>query len=103
MERFIDPTTPRYQLSFEQLPRGIVKFPERIVEGWEREQTRLGMRFSEEFLRKSLESSTLAYYYEDYDVAYRSIPDGIEVLGVGYDEVEPYLDRRDGDVKVVRP
>jgi len=99
----IDPNTPRYQLSFEELPRGIVKFPERVVEGWEREQARLGMRFSEDFLKMSLESSTLIYYYQDYHVAYRSLPDGIEVLGVGYDEIKPYWNRRDGDVKVVRP
>lgn len=99
----IDPNSPRYQLPFEELPRGIVKFPECIIEGLEREQARMGMRFAEDYLRDSLEWNTLVHYYQDYHVAYRSLPDGIEVLGVGYDEIKSYWNKRDGDVKVVRP
>lgn len=100
---FADLTTPRYQLPFEQLPRGIVKFPERVIEGCELQQAKAGMRFSEDFLRMTLERSTLVYYYQGYQVAYRSVPGGVEVLGVGYDEVEPYWDLEGSDVKVVQP
>jgi hypothetical protein len=99
----IDPNTPRYQLPFEELPRGIVRFPARVIEGCELLQTKVGVRFTEDYLRESLEMHTLVYYYQDYYVAYRSVPGGIEVFGVGYDEVEPYRNARDGDVKVVRP
>jgi hypothetical protein len=99
---FADPSTPRYQLPFEQLPRGLVPFPERVVEALANEQTRLGHRFSDEQVRDQLERQTLVYYYQDYPVAYRSVPDGIEVVGVGFAEVARYWQSPASDVKVVQ-
>jgi hypothetical protein len=103
MQTFADLATPRYQLPFEQLPRGIVPFPQRVIEGLERLQEKAGKRFSKEYVRQSLERHTLIYYYEGYPVAYRPVPEGLEVLGVGYNEVAPYWKARDGDIRVVTP
>jgi hypothetical protein len=101
MDTFADLTTPRYQLPFEQLPRGFVPFPERVVEGIEKLQQKMGIRYSEEYLRKTLELSTLAYYYEDYPVAYKPAEGGIEVLAVGYEEMGPYWTVQNDGIRVV--
>jgi hypothetical protein len=98
---FLDPTTPRYQLPIEQLPRGFVPFPDCIVEFFEKEQARMGFRFSEEYLWDSLERNTLVYYYEHLPVAYHSADGGVEVLAVGWEETLPYL--KDPSVKVIQP
>ncbi len=99
----IDPDTPRYQLPYEQLPRGIVKFPERVIEDCELLQAKVGLRFSEDFLRQTLEACTLSYYYEGYPVAYRPVPGGVEVLGVGWEEISPSWHMEGSDVKVAQP
>jgi hypothetical protein len=99
----IEPDTPRYQLPFEELPRGFVKFPERVIEGCELQQQKAGMRFSEDFILMTLESGTLIYYYQGYPVAYRSVPGGIEVLGVGWEEIKPSWHMEGSEVKVVQP
>ena len=39
MHEIIDPTTPRAQLPFEQLPRGFVPWPKRILDALEAEPT----------------------------------------------------------------
>jgi hypothetical protein len=31
MQTFVDTSSPRHQLRFEELPRGIVKFPDHII------------------------------------------------------------------------
>ncbi len=98
-----DLTTPRYQLPFEQLPRGFVPFPERVVEAVEHLQQKTGRRYSEEQRRQSLEQHTLSYFYEDYPVAYRSADGGIEVLAVGFDEAARYRRCPEDGVKVVQP
>jgi len=99
-----DPNTPRYQLPFEQLPRGFVAFPQFIVDGVARERARFAPEiFTEEYARRSLELHTLIHYYEGYPVAYRSRPDGLEVLGVGWEETAPYAASRPADVQLVQP
>src|SRR5438876_76775 len=100
---FADLTTPRYQLPFEQLPRGLVPFPQRVVEAVEYLQQKVGRRFTDEQRQQSLEQHTLTYFYQDYPVAYRPVPGGIEVLGVGYEEVAPYGKVQDPGVRVVQP
>ena len=52
MQTFADLTTPRYQLPFEQLPRGVVPFPERVVEAVEYLQQKAGKRFTDEQRRQ---------------------------------------------------
>jgi hypothetical protein len=100
---FADLTTPRFQLPFEQLPRGLVPFPQRILDGVEQQQLKWGRRFTAEQLREQLEIETLAYYYLDYPVAYRSVPEGLEVLGVGDAEVARFWQHPEEGVKVVQP
>mgnify|MGYP001595169208 CR=1 FL=1 len=105
VQTFTDPSSPRYQLLVAQLPRGIVKFPPHIRDAIDRERVRFAPEiFTEEYARKSLEYQTLIWYYEGLPVAYKSLPDGIEVLGVGWDEAAEYwVSPRDPNVKVVQP
>ena len=103
MHSFADWTTPRYQLPVKQPPRGIVPFPPPVRDGLDRMQQQLGRRFAEAYLRQALEDHTLIYYYEGLPVAFRAIPEGLEVLGVGYDEVAPYWTATDGAIRVVTP
>jgi hypothetical protein len=96
-----DLTTPHFQLPFEELPRGFVPFPQRILDGVEQQQQKWGIRFTAERLREQLEIETLAYYYLDYPVAYRSVPEGLEVLGVGDAEVARFWRNPEEGVQVV--
>ncbi len=98
-----DLTTPRYQLSFEQLPQGFVPFPERVVEAVEYVQQKAGVRYTDDQRRQSLEQHTLSYFYEDYPVAYRSVDGGIEVLAVGFEEAARFRRHPEEGVKVVQP
>jgi hypothetical protein len=98
-----DLTTPRFQLPFEQLPRGRVPFPQRILDGVEQHQQKTGYRFTAEQLREQLEIETLAYYYLGYPVAYRPVPEGLEVLGVGQAEVARFWENPEEGVQVVQP
>jgi hypothetical protein len=103
MQHFIDPTTPRYQLPLDQLPRGFVPFPQRVREGLEMVQLRQGRRFSEEYARNSLVAQTLIYYYDGLPVAYRPAERGVEVLAVGWEETKRYWAVQEDGVKVVQP
>lgn len=96
-------TTPRYQLTLEQLPRGFVPFPERAVEAVEYLQQKMGRRYTDEQQRQSLELHTLSYFYEGYPVAYRSVDGGIEVLAVGFEEAARFRRCAENGVKVVQP
>ena len=98
-----DLNTPRYQLPFEQLPRGFVPFPQRVVEGVEWMQQKIGRRYPEEYREQSLINLTLSYFYEDYPVAYRRVDGGIEVLAVGHEEVARFRRCPEDGVKVVQP
>jgi hypothetical protein len=92
-------------LSFEELPRGLVKFPAHIVEAIGRERAKFAPQiFTKEYARKSLEWHTLAWYYQGLPVAYKPVPEGIEVLGVGWEETAKYWPTPpDSVVKVVQP
>lgn len=101
MQTFSDAMSPRQQLSFEQLPRGFVKFPDHIVESTRREQQKRG--FSDEFARDSVVRNTLRWYYDGLPTAYRELEDGIEVLALGFEETGPYVLNPQEGVKVVQP
>ncbi len=96
-----DTSTPRYQLPFEQLPRGFVPFPKHIVEGVARQQAE--RKFSDAYAQDSLERHTLIHYYEGLPVAYRSAADGIEVLALGWEETAGYVRAPEDGIKVVQP
>ncbi len=105
MQTFVDPNSPRSQLPFEKLPRGVVAFPRHIVEAVAAERSKFSPDvFTEEYARKSLEHHTLVWYYDGLPVAYRPLPDGIEVLGVGWEETAKYSASPDNaNVKLVQP
>jgi hypothetical protein len=105
VQTFVDPASHRSQLSFDRLPRGVVKFPAHIVEAVGQERARFSPEiFTAEYARKSLEQQTLSWYYQGLPVAYKALPDGIEVLGVGWEEAAKYWPASpDPDVRVVQP
>jgi hypothetical protein len=93
----------RSLLPFDQLPRGLVKFPPHIVEGVARERTQFPPEvYTEAYARESLERHTLIHYYEGIPVAYRPAADGIEVLALGFAEVARYSPSPQDGVKVVQ-
>ncbi len=100
MQTFADANSPRYRLPFEELPQGVVRFPEHIVEGIADLATRYN--YGAQYARDSLVSHTLAWYYEGLPVAYRELPEGIEVLALGFEEVGRLDLAREPDVKVVQ-
>jgi hypothetical protein len=101
---FIDENTPRYQLPFDQLPRGHIVFPQHIANQVSAERARFPAEvYTEDYARRALEDRTLAYYYQDIPVAYRSLPDGLEVLAIGFAEVAAYWEQPVPGVQVVQP
>jgi hypothetical protein len=101
---FIDENTPRYLLPLEQLPRGRVVFPQHIVDQVAADRAKFPAEiYTEDYARRILEDHTLAYYYQDIPVAYRSLPDGVEILAVGFEEVAAYWQQPVPGVQVVQP
>lgn len=103
MQTFVDPDSPRSRLAVEQLPRGAVRFPAHVVDALEKAKAGFSPEiFTEEYERRSLECQTLAWYYAGLPVAYKSLPDGIEVLAVGWQETAKYANAGPA-IKVVQP
>ncbi len=100
MNHVIDTTTPRYQLPFEELPKGFVPWPKILVDFLEREEAKKGFRFAEEYRARTLLRNTLRYFYEDLHVAYRPAEGGLDVLAVGWRDAIAF--RNDPNVKVVQ-
>jgi hypothetical protein len=101
---FIDINSPRHRLPFDQLPRGFMRFPDELKKHVECERAKHPPEnFTDEVARRTLEQSTLVYLYEGIPVAYRSAPDGIEVLALGFEEVAAYRGSEDKGIKVVQP
>jgi hypothetical protein len=100
MQHIVDPTTPRNQLPFEQLPRGFVPWPQAVLDALESEQQKKGFRFADEYVQRHLERATLSYFYDGLDVAYRPAEGGIEVQGVGWQEASAHAN--DPCIKVVQ-
>ena len=105
MQTFIDQNSPRCKIAFAELPRGVVKFPPQVVDAVARERAKFAPEiFTEAYARQSLEQQTLAWFYAGLPVAYKPLPDGIEVLGVGWQETSGYWpSSAAADVKVVQP
>ncbi len=101
MHHVIDPATPRHQLLFEELPRGFVPWPQPVVDFLESQEakSRWG-RFADDYRQSTLTRNTLRYYYEDYHVAYRPAKGGVEVLGVGWPEIESFM--KESTCKVIQ-
>jgi hypothetical protein len=51
-----------------------------------------------------LEIQTLIWYYQGLPVAYKPLPEGIDVLGVGWEETADYSDSAsEPAIKLVQP
>ena len=101
MQTFIDTNSPRHQLSFEELPRDFVKFPDAIVQGVA--DLAVKYSYSEEYARQSLVRNTLAWFYEGMPVAYRELPGGLEILALGFEEVGRYRREPQAGVHIRQP
>ena len=101
MQTFLDTQSPRHQLSFEELPRGFVQFPDAIVQGVANLAVKYG--YGEEYARQSLIRNTLAWFYEGLPVAYRELPDGLEIMALGFEEVGRYRREPQAGVHICQP
>ncbi len=97
---YADTTSPRYQLPFDQLPRGFVPWPKASLDLLEQLEAQKGFRFAEEFRERTLTLKTLRYFYDGLHVAYRPAVGGIDVIAVGWQDAIAYL--KDSTVKVVQ-
>ncbi len=84
---FFDPNAPRFHGTAQEAPRGLVRPPPEIAAWVAEEQTRRQPYYTDAYAKLILDDLTLAYYYEGVNVAYRSVPEGVEVLAVGDDEI----------------
>jgi hypothetical protein len=88
---FIDSAAPypngKAPTSFDQFPHGLLKPPNEVLEHLSKEKARLPECYTRDFEKLTLDDLTLAYYYEGTPVAYRSLPEGVEVLAVGILEI----------------
>ncbi|HEV3115861.1 MAG TPA: hypothetical protein VGY58_02330 [Gemmataceae bacterium] len=89
---FVDANAPRFNGKAtrrpEDLPHGMVPPPSEIIAQVAAERTKFPADvYNDTYAKLILDDWTLAYYYEGLDVAYRSVPGGVEVLAVGADEI----------------
>jgi hypothetical protein len=84
---------PRHDPAKGPPPRGFVEPPPVIREFVAQEQARAGSYYyPDSYAKLTLDDLTLAYYYLGIDVAYRSVPGGVEILAVGGDEIGQLAD-----------
>jgi hypothetical protein len=69
-------------------PRGLVPAPPEVVAHVAKIRSQFPPEiYTDEYAKLVLDDSTLAYYYAGQDVAYRSVPQGVEILAVGAEEI----------------
>jgi hypothetical protein len=92
--QFRDADAPRYNggrpLKPEELPHGLVQAPQEILDLVADEAAHTPL-MDEAYRKRLTDAYTLEYYYEGMDVAYRRMPQGIEVFAVGLEEVGAYV------------
>jgi hypothetical protein len=74
-----DPGAPR--------PHGLLPVPGFVEEIVAAEKIRLHPYVNEEAAKRIRDDHTLQYYFEGETIAYRVVPEGVEVLAVGLDEI----------------
>jgi hypothetical protein len=95
--QFIDHTAPSLQGSLpkqpQDLPHGIISPPARVLEVVAKEEERLAseqnLTIADQARQQMIEELTIQYYFDylGYEIAYRSTPQGPEVLAVGFEEI----------------
>ena len=89
VNQFTEPNAKRFSGS---LPRGLVRPPQELVEQVARDRANFPPEiYDDSYAKRTLDDWTLAYYYEGINVAYRSVPEGVEVLAVGDDEIGEFV------------
>jgi len=86
----IDLTLPAHDPNFPK-PRGLLPVPPAVEEDVAREQARLQPHFTDEYANRARDEMTVRYYYEGTEMAYRRTVQGVEVLAVGWEEVNKFL------------
>jgi hypothetical protein len=93
VQHFIDLTLPAYDPNFPK-PRGLLPVPPEVVEDIARTDAQLvrelGAPMTPEARKRALDYGTLNWYYDKAYIAYRRAPQGVEVLAVGWEEVDQY-------------
>ena len=83
-------TISHYSSEAISLPRPVVLEPPReVLDILAEEEARIGT-FSAEARQRCINEWTLGYYFRDYpgiDMAFRSASNGVELLGLGFEEV----------------
>jgi hypothetical protein len=64
-----------------------------VAEAVAQEQARHGPYYTDDYAKSVRDDETLTYYFEGETVAYRSTPQGVEVLAVGLDEIKDLTSR----------
>ncbi len=76
----------------EEMPHGLVTPPPEIAAQVAKDRAESSPEiYNDDYAKLTLDDWTLAYYYEGWDVAYRSVPEGVEVMAVGLEEIGKYL------------
>src|SRR5579862_735627 len=74
------------------LPRGIVLPPPEVVATVAAERAKFPPEvYDDDYAKQTLDDWTLSWHYSGLDIASRSVPQGVEVLAAGIDEVGEYL------------
>lgn len=68
-------------------PRGLLPVPPEVRELAAQKLDKIRVIPTDQAVRRVIDSLTLQYYYEGFDVAYRMTPQGVEVLAVGHEEI----------------
>ncbi len=77
----------------QDLPHGFITPPELVRQCIAREKAKFPPHiYNAEQEERSLNDLTCQYYFEsfNYEVLYRSTPDGPDVLAVGFDEIDAF-------------
>ncbi len=86
--QFTDASAPKWDASRPR-PRGLLPVPAHVEQWVARQEAKQPM--TPEFRRRLTDSLTLQFYYDNYTLAYRHTPQGVEVLAVGVVEIGQLL------------
>jgi hypothetical protein len=89
---FFDELAPRWDPNVPR-PRGLLPVPAFVEEHVACEKVRLHPYVNDEAAKRIRDDHTLQYYFEGETIAYRLVPEGVEVLAVGLDEIGEMIDK----------